>query len=378
MEIYNTEDSILANIGGQAQLLVAAFNASISGIIITDFQLPDNPIIYCNPAFEAMTGYQRDEILGKNCRFLQGEDREQVGRYKIQEALAEAGECHVEIANYRKDGSIFYNELYIAPVKDSKGTVTHYIGIQNDITIRKQQEASIRLELANAQKLQQLKEEFLTTASHELKTPITSLKGTLQLMKRFFPEEQIDSSRFELLLNNAERQTVKLTHLVQDLISSTRLINGELPLNKTRFQFDEVFDGCCSHITLNGTHQIRKSGNAQLEVYADQHKINQVMVNLLDNAVKYSPSNEEILIKVVKLEQQIIVTVTDKGCGIAEEDKPRLFERYYKATVGNGMQNMGLGLGLYIAAEIVRRHGGEIGVESEVGSGSSFWFCLPA
>jgi PAS domain S-box-containing protein len=85
MELYQTEDSILANIGGQAQLLVAAFNASISGIIITDSQLPDNPIIYCNPAFEAMTGYRREEILGKNCRFLQGEDREQVGRYQIQE-----------------------------------------------------------------------------------------------------------------------------------------------------------------------------------------------------------------------------------------------------------------------------------------------------
>jgi signal transduction histidine kinase len=284
----------------------------------------------------------------------------------------------VEIANYRKDGSIFYNELYLAPVKDSIGTVTHYIGIQNDITIRKQREASVRLELANARKLQQLKEEFMTTASHELKTPITSLKGTLQLMKRFFPEEQIDSSRFESLLNNAERQTVKLTHLVQDLVSSTRLINGELPLNKSRFLFKEVVDGCCSHLTLNGAHQIRKLGDAQLEVYADQHKIDQVMVNLLDNAVKYSPSDEEIWIKVEKLEQQVIVTVTDKGCGIAENDKHRLFERYYKSTVGDSVQNMGLGLGLYIAAEIIRRHGGEIGVESEVGRGSSFWFTLPA
>jgi PAS domain S-box-containing protein len=377
MELYNTENSVFANINGHAQLLEAAFNASISGIIITDFQLPDNPIIYCNQAFEVMTGYGREEILGKNCRFLQGENREQVSRYKLQEALIQSEECHVEIANYRKDGSIFYNELYIAPVKDRNGTVTHYIGIQNDITLRKQQEASVQLELANSKKLQQLKEEFLTTASHELKTPITSLKGTLQLLNRFFSQEQGDD-RLGPLLKNAERQTLKLTHLVEDLISSTRLIGGELSLNKTHFVLADVVDGCCSHLTLSGAHQIRKVGNYRLEVYADQHKIDQVLVNLLDNAVKYSPSTDDILIEVEKLKEKIVVTVTDKGCGIAEEDKQHLFKRYYKATSADGRQNMGLGLGLYIAAEIIRRHGGEIGVESNVGSGSSFWFSLPA
>lgn len=123
MALYNNENSVLANITGQTQLLVAALNASISGIIITDFQLPDNPIIYCNRAFEAMTGYSQEKILGKNCRFLQGEDRDQASRYKLKQALAQAEECQIEIANYRKDGSIFYNELYIAPVKDDKGTV---------------------------------------------------------------------------------------------------------------------------------------------------------------------------------------------------------------------------------------------------------------
>ncbi|RYG41848.1 MAG: PAS domain-containing protein [Chitinophagaceae bacterium] len=207
MDNMDDRDWVLMHIDGQSQLLVAALNTSISGIIITDHLQEDDPIIYCNKAFEEMTGYSQAEVLGKNCRFLQREDREQISRFKIQEAIAEGRNCHIEIANYRKDGTVFFNELYLGPVRNNLGVITHYIGVQNDISPRRLKEASIQLELSNLKKLQQQKDEFTSVAGHELKTPITSLNATLQLMNQVIISEPGASERLIRLSKNAERYT---------------------------------------------------------------------------------------------------------------------------------------------------------------------------
>ena len=373
----NTRDtSVLEEVGGQTQLLLAAVNASISGVIITDWQQPDNPIIYCNKAFEEMTGYCEEEILGKNCRFLQSEDREQVSRFILQDAIAKEEPCSTEIANYRKDGSIFYNELYISPIKNAIGVVTHYIGIQNDITQRRLKEASVQLEYANSKKLQQQKDDFTSIASHELKTPVTSLKATLQLINRIIEEKPETDGRLIQLSKNAERHINKLTYLVNDLLNTTKVLQGEVPLNKTMFPIAELVDGCCSHVALSGTHRVENIGDHNIEIFADHHQLAQVMNNLVENAVRFAPTAREIKIEVEKMEQRVRISVADTGQGIAQEDLPHLFDRYYK-PVKEQMHTSGLGLGLYIASEIIKRHGGEMGVESEPGKGSKFWFILP-
>jgi PAS domain S-box-containing protein len=362
MNMDNRNTSLINGIEGQGQLLIAALSASISGIVITDWLQNDNPIIFCNSAFEEMTGFSQDEILGKNCRFLQAENREQIGRFKLQEALSAGNECHVELANYRKDGTMFYNELYIAPIKNHHGIITHYIGIQNDITVRKQKEISLELEL----KLQKRKDEFTNLASHELRTPITSLRATLQLINRIIKEKQIEDDRLIELAQNAERHTKKLGSLVDDLLITTVLPNEELSLNKTIFFFSEVMDGCCTHISMNGTHTVEKAGDMTVKISADRHKIDQVMINLLNNAVKFAPNSKNIKIGVEQINSFIKISVTDKGIGIADK------------KVDNGQHSQsGFGMGLYVCSEIIKRHGGEIGVDSTLGQGSSFWFTIP-
>jgi PAS domain S-box-containing protein len=167
--------NLLDLINGQSPPVTSGLDGSLSGIIITDFLQPDNPIIYCNKAFEQLTGYSREEILGKNCRFLQGDDRNQKGRYALKKAVLSGQECHVELVNYRKDGTLFWNELFIAPIRDGSGAITHYIGIQNNITERKLQGIMLKLQDLQSDKLRQLKDEFINTAGHELRTPLTSL-----------------------------------------------------------------------------------------------------------------------------------------------------------------------------------------------------------
>ncbi len=129
---HDISDRVFAQ--DRLRLLERSIKASINGVLIVDAQQPDYPIIYANPAFERITGYSSTEVLGQNCRFLQGERTEASARAILRDAVAEGREAHVVIGNYRKDGTLFWNELYIAPVQDDSGQVTHFVGIQNDLS----------------------------------------------------------------------------------------------------------------------------------------------------------------------------------------------------------------------------------------------------
>ena len=126
------------------RLVDRAVRPSVNGVVITDARLPDNPIVYVNPGFEQMTGYPAGEAVGKNCRFLQNEDRDQPALEELREAIREGRECQVVLRNYKKDGTLFWNELSVSPVHDEEGRLANFVGVQNDITGRKQAEEALR------------------------------------------------------------------------------------------------------------------------------------------------------------------------------------------------------------------------------------------
>ncbi len=142
-------------------LLGLALSASTNGIIITDPRLPDNPIVYVNPAFERITGYPAGEVIGKNCRFLQGGDREQPALEGLRAAIRDGREAHIVLRNYRKDGTLFWNELYVSPVRDG-GELTHFIGVQNDVTERKLAEDTLRSDAGNLASIVEIQQEIAT------------------------------------------------------------------------------------------------------------------------------------------------------------------------------------------------------------------------
>jgi signal transduction histidine kinase len=167
----------------------------------------------------------------------------------------------------------------------------------------------------------------------------------------------------------------KITTLVEDLLNTSRMRESQLHLNKSRFGIVDMLNSCCSYIRLTGDHELIFEGDPEIQVYTDEHRIDQVIVNLVNNAVKYAPGSREIYLKAKKLDDMAKISVCDTGPGIPLEKQPHLFDRYYRAD--QSAQYSGLGLGLYISAEIVRKHGGEIGVDSTPGLGSTFWFTLP-
>jgi PAS domain S-box-containing protein len=217
------------------------------------------------------------------------------------------------------------------------------------------------------------KDDFISIASHELKTPLTALKGSLQVLERM---KDAPTPMLPPLLEQASKSMNKVTSLVDELLNATRMAEGQLHIKKTRFNLSKAINECCLHITAAGNYQILTEGIKDAEVEADSERIQRVIVNLVNNAVKYAAMSKQIIIRVEQSPDRIKVTVSDTGPGISKEKIPHLFERFYRADE-NGGQYSGLGLGLYISAEIVRKHGGEIGVDSEPGKGSSFWFTLP-
>jgi two-component system CheB/CheR fusion protein len=253
------------------------------------------------------------------------------------------------------------------PMDNNK--LTGYIGSLTDITTQEQAQQATKL-------LMRKKDEFMSVASHELKTPITSMKASLQILKRL-TEKGTSIPQADIFIEKAFRQADKLSELVSDLLDVTYLHAGKMRFNKTSFKISEAIDESTEQIIDSGsTHRVEIEGSTDFEIYADKHRLEQVIINFLSNAVKYSPDADLIKIKVSKHKNLLKVEILDFGIGIAHDKIDYVFDRFFRVQESS-QKFSGLGLGLYISAQIIERHHGHVGVISDLGKGSNFWFTLP-
>ncbi|WP_461450315.1 ATP-binding protein [Mucilaginibacter sp.] len=259
------------------------------------------------------------------------------------------------------NGERFYISINAAPIFDKDGRLSGGIGTFMNVT--------------NRRKLMKQKEEFISIASHELKTPITSLKASVQLLDKLKETVKLPTI-FLTLIAQSNKSLDKLTKLVNDLLNTNRIAEGQLMLNKTKFTVADVVKQSSHHINSAGEHHVSIKGDLWLEAFADEQQIEQVVVNLLNNAVKYAPDSKEIIVEIKAQGDKFRVSVSDHGPGVPPDKIAQLFDRYFRADY-SGVQFSGLGLGLYISAEIIKKHNGEIGLDNYPGKGSTFWFTLP-
>jgi PAS domain S-box-containing protein len=248
------------------------------------------------------------------------------------------------------------------------GTVQHYdgkdffTGVLHDITESKEDE--IR------------KNDFIAMVSHELKTPLTTLNAIIQILNIKLKSYQ--DSFVPDALDKANSQLKKMGTLINGFLNLSRLESGKLQMEKEVFELDklikEVIDE--SKITTS-SHVLNFIECDPVDVFADRGKIGSVISNLLSNAIKYSPAGKNIEIQCKAKGHEVLVSIKDEGIGIKPHDKEKLFDRYYRVTNSNTNHISGFGIGLYLCAEIMNNHSGKIGVESEDGKGSTFYFSLP-
>jgi len=239
----------------------------------------------------------------------------------------------------------------------------------------KEMQNNLLEEIEYRKEAERKKDEFISIASHELKTPLTSVKGYVQLLERSI--QKGDAETVKKHLKKAQVQLEKLNNLIADLLDISKIESGKLKFNKQNFAIDYLIENVIEVMhQSNPEFKIIKKGMANCEVFADEMRIEQVIVNFLTNAMKYSPGTDEIYITINVANDQLYIAVKDNGIGMLPEQQECVFDKFYRVEE-TSQRFQGLGIGLYISSEIVKRHDGEIGVKSTYGQGSEFYFMIP-
>jgi len=343
-------------------ILFRAVECARNGIVITDPLRVDNPIIYANPAFSQLTGYGPEQIIGRNCRFLQRDDREQVAVREVREAISKEMPITTILRNYKKNGSLFWNELTVSPVKDEKGRVINFVGVQNDVTARIDSERRVQ--------------EFYSVISHELRTPLSSIHGALTAIEDG-TAGRVNSQVLRLVRIAVDNST-RLMRLINDILDWKKLEAGKFKLSLANFDPANAVASVINELqaTAEAKHvELVPRVFPHHEVFADQDRIVQVLDNLTANAIKFSQPNTRVIITLeAPACDTIRFSVSDQGPGIPAAQMDKLFVRFQQLDSSDTRKKGGSGLGLAICKAIVELHGGNIGVSSVVGEGSSFWF----
>ena len=231
-------------------------------------------------------------------------------------------------------------------------------------------------DITERKQLEQQKDEFISIASHELKTPITSVKAYTQILgQRFLKAADMKSVE---LVGKMDTQLDKLTNLIGDLLDITKIEAGRIQFHEKIFDFNELIEETVEELRpTTEKHRIVKVLQPGIAVYGDRDRLGQVLTNYITNAIKYSPQADEIIVKTIVENGIVTLCVQDFGVGLSRQDQARVFERFYRVSGSNQNTYPGLGLGLYIASEIIKRHKGRVWVESKAAKGSVFCFSLP-
>lgn len=325
-------------------------------------------IIYVNLAAARATGFPTEEamIAGdyKSKFDLFDEEGKPISYEKLPGRRALSGEKNptATVKYIKKEtGEVRWSVVKATAILDELGKPTFIVNVLNDITDRME--------------LEQKKDDFISMASHELKTPLTSMNIYSDILQKHL--QSSGDNKGVSLQAKINKQLHHLTELVRELLDVTNIEKGKLQLKKEHFLMRDLAEEISESLQHLSKHRIILDWHTKYPVYADRERLRQVLINLISNAIKYSPEGSNIILSSQKKDSNIVISVKDFGIGIAKKDFTKVFGRFYRAGAGEDKTYPGLGLGLYISQQIITLHGGKMWLESEEGKGSIFYFSLP-
>lgn len=314
---------------------------------------------------EEIFGWSEKEFIeSQEKRFSQvyKEDLPWVNKILEQLISGEVERNKVQHRSITKDGRVIWCEWFNSVLKDNDGKVKTIMSLVQDITEQKQLEGQ--------------KDNFLSIVSHELKTPLTTIKACGQIAESML-ETKGDAGTLSMI-KRMSSQVNKLTALVQDLLDFNKIQKGKLMYNEAFFDFNELVKEAIDDMqTISSIHKIKSNSGKTEMIFGDKDKLSQVLNNLISNAIKYSPNAGSIMVSTELQKDGIQLSVKDFGIGILAKDQKHVFEQFYRVDRDNQTTFPGMGIGLYICSEIITRHGGKIWVESIIDKGSTFYIWLP-
>lgn len=320
------------------------------GVLVLD---KDSYIILANRAAENLFLVREGVLLGKT--FSTITDNEKISNM-VCEVLHSGGEVFTETTI--KPGTKIFR-VHVSAITDESGSIEGAVAVFHDVT--------------DARNFDQMRSEFVGNVSHELRTPLTSIKGFVETLLDGAMENREVCRRF---LSIIDTESERLNRLIEDLLSLSSIESKERSMN---FKPVCLVRSIRNVMNILGPQISEKSlqvefiyGDDMAYIDADEDLLNQVLINLLDNAIKYTPKNGKITIRCRRRDSRILTTISDNGVGIPRESLPRVFERFYRVDKARSRQQGGTGLGLSIVKHIVEAHGGEVFVDSKIGQGSIF------
>jgi PAS domain S-box-containing protein len=344
-----------------------------AGDVIFSTDLEDR-IETWNRGAEIIMGYSKAEVIGQHLSILLPPERfheleEMRAKVQISGAVRD-----IEVRSKKKDGGIIYLSLSISPIRDAEGKIIAFLRVAKDVTEKKRYER--RLE-----ELDKMKSDFVSNVSHELRTPLTSIKGSVDNMldglTGSLNEKQV---RY---LTRIKSNTDRLARLINDLLDLSRIESGRVEVRSTTLSLSALAEEVAEHMNSLAAQKLIRievpSPDYQVTVWADRDKVTQVLMNLIGNAIKFTPQTGKVTVAVEKNSDDYVqISVDDTGPGILPEEKNKIFSKFYQVDNIEKEKPKGSGLGLAISKALVEMQGGKIWVESEVGKGSTFYFTLPA
>ena len=373
-------------------ILVKALAATKSPVTITDNRLPDNPIVYCNAAFLDLTGYTKNEVLGRNCRFLQGKNTDQAEIKSLKESMQNKKDSHVVIRNYTKDGRAFWNDLQVSPVYNEKAELTHFIGLQSDVTLKIEQERAkarakklelknemLRIEHEQLKKLNEAKNDFISVASHQLRTPATAVKQYLGMLEAGIygqlSEAQITAIKTAYESNDRQLQ------VIDKLLQIARIDAGKIVLKREDTDISVMIDDIKKEFSYRLIDRqqsiIYTSPNRHVIMSIDKQLLRTVFENVIDNSMKYSLPDTDITITVDDKKDQTDITIADEGIGMNQTSIQKLFKKFTRIENSVTREIGGTGLGLYWVKKVLDLHGATVHITSVKNHGTTFTMSFP-
>ena len=341
-------------------------NASPAALWMTN-ETEEN--VFVSDTWLKWTGKEFNEVIHQGwVQSVLEEDKAHVV-HKFRKCFQQRKYFNTEFRFTRADGEVRWALTEGYPFFDYNGAFSGYAGSVTDITDMK--------------KVEQRKDDFIKMASHELKTPITSINGYVQLLLNIYNETddqalQLTKTTVKSSLNTIAKQVTKLTRLVSELLDLSKIESGKLELHKTEFDLADMVEETVQDVRhATSKHAIIVRSEFEGKIVADKDRIAQVIMNFLTNAIKYSPDADSVEVFVQGNEKFACIRVKDYGIGIHKKDHQRIFERFYRVEGKSEQTFPGFGIGLFIASEIIHRHNGNISVNSERGKGAEFTVMLP-
>ena len=366
----------------QIHIRTKAMDAVADGIFIIDAINPNFPFIYANQSYYKMSGYIKGEIIGKNYFSHYGPFTDPRFLEEIKNTLVSGKSFFGEMLQFKKNGEKYWNLLRITPVRDSSGTITHYVGIKTDITLMRQRDLEIKEqheELMHVTRVGKLAE-FVSSLAHEISQPLTSILSYAQAAQRILVNSTKSEADKVALLQEIHQSIINDDQRASEVIRRLRSLLKKTAPEMKPLDINGLIKETVELITtdLNVRNNVLKTEldpNLPL-VHGDRIQLQQVFLNLISNSFDAMEKNEgsrEMLISTNRQDVgSIMVSVRDSGSGISKENLPKLFEHFFTSKPD------GLGMGLSISRSIVEAHGGHLDVVNNPDRGATFYFTIPA